>query len=82
MKFMKEINKPEQVYTKSRHRILFDNFLGGLAWGLGSILGATIVVGVLGAAIVFTKKIPFIGDIVTIVGQQVQNGIEEIRTNK
>lgn len=28
--------------------IIIGNFLGGLAWGVGSILGATIVVAIIG----------------------------------
>lgn len=32
----------------SRKQILINNFLGGLAWGLGSVIGATVVVAILG----------------------------------
>ena len=30
-----------------RRTIIVNNFLGGLAWGVGSVLGATIVISVL-----------------------------------
>lgn len=32
----------------SRKEIMFNNFLGGLAWGFGTAVGATIVVAVIG----------------------------------
>ena len=31
---------------KKRH-IMLNNFLGGLAWGVGSVIGATIIVAIL-----------------------------------
>lgn len=32
----------------SRKEIVFSNLLGGLAWGIGSVLGATAVVAIIG----------------------------------
>lgn len=32
----------------SRKEIMFNNFLGGLAWGFGTAVGATVVVAVIG----------------------------------
>ena len=65
------------IYKKSRKKVMFDNFLGGMAWGVGSLIGATIVVGVLGSLIVFTRNVPLLGSIVDIVREQVQTGIDE-----
>lgn len=31
--------------TMSLHRIILNNFLGGVAWGTGTVIGASIVVG-------------------------------------
>lgn len=85
-KFMKEehekvvvdfSNKSDHVHFKSRKHILTDNFLGGMAWGLGSVIGATIIVGLLGVAIVRTKSIPLIGDIVKVFVTEIQGGIKE-----
>lgn len=33
----------------SRKDIIISNFLGGLSWGFGSVVGATVVIGLLGA---------------------------------
>lgn len=32
----------------SRKEIMLNNFLGGLAWGFGTVVGATVVVAILG----------------------------------
>lgn len=68
-----------EVYTKSRRQIMIDNFIGGLTWGLGSVIGATIVVGILGLIIVNTKHIPLIGDVVKVAVEQINNGINELK---
>lgn len=71
--------KDMTIYKKSRRRVMFDNFLGGIAWGVGSLLGATVVVGVLGLVIVFTRNVPFLGSIVDIIKEQVQTGLDEFK---
>jgi len=35
----------------SKKDIIVGNFLGGLAWGFGSVIGATIVVAIISAAL-------------------------------
>ena len=59
---------------KSKRQIFFDNLTGGIAWGVGSILGATIIVGVLGFLIVRSRQIPFVGDIVQVVVDEINQG--------
>lgn len=34
--------------TLSKKHIMLNNFLGGLAWGVGSVIGATVVVTIIG----------------------------------
>ncbi len=67
--------------NKSRKQIFMDNFIGGLAWGVGSIIGATIIVGVLGLIITGTKEVPLLGDFVKIITQEIQNGKDEVFNN-
>lgn len=33
----------------SKKQIIFANFLGGLAWGFGTVVGASVVVAIIGA---------------------------------
>lgn len=50
---------------------IISNFLGGLAWGLGSVLGATIVVSLV---IIILKKV----NLVPVVGRFANKLLQEI----
>lgn len=58
----------------SNKRIIFKNLMGGLAWGFGSVIGATIVVALLVGVLNVVNFVPIIGDltsqIVDIVNQK------------
>ena len=63
------------MVTEQRKRdIVTRNFLGGLAWGLGSVIGATVVVAILVGLLSAVDFIPFVGnfveDIVELVNQK------------
>jgi hypothetical protein len=48
--------------------ILVRNFMGGVAWGVGSVVGATLIVAlVLGGLRSIGFFVPFVGDFVTQV---------------
>ncbi len=44
-----------------RKDIMLGNFLGGLAWGFGSVVGATIVVAILLGTLTLIGYLPVIG---------------------
>ncbi len=69
-----DANKFNYVSEKARSRIFIDNLLGGIAWGFGSIIGATIIIGVFGLAITRSQHIPLIGDIVQVFLEEIQQG--------
>lgn len=48
--------------TKKRH-IIIANFLGGLAWGLGTVIGATIIAAILISVLRFFNFIPGLSQI-------------------
>lgn len=50
-----------RIYKKKRH-IMLDNFLGGIAWGLGTVVGISIIAVVAGFLISKIDLIPIIGD--------------------
>lgn len=52
--------------------IVVGNFLGGLAWGLGSVLGATVVVAILLGLLRTVNFVPFVGGFISGVMQQVE----------
>lgn len=41
--------------------MILDNFLGGIAWSLGTLVGATIVIGLLGIILSKINLFPIIG---------------------
>lgn len=60
-------------YHLSNKRIIFKNFIGGIAWGVGSIIGATLIVAFLLGILQFINFIPFVGDFVTQVVEYVES---------
>jgi hypothetical protein len=60
-----------QIY-KPRRQIFLDNLVGGIAWGVGSVIGATLIIGILGIIISQTRSIPFLGQIVNLTMSEIQ----------
>jgi len=61
-------------YHLSNKVILFKNFLGGIAWGFGSVIGATIIVAILIAVL---SQLKFIGPVSNILDTLDPKKIEE-----
>lgn len=55
--------KSQAIY-KTRKQLVFDNFLSGIAWGVGSGLGATLVLTLIGFILAQSQELPFIGQII------------------
>ncbi len=49
---------------------MWDNFLGGIAWSLGTIVGAAIILGALGYALSKVDLIPLIGSWIAQIIQE------------
>ncbi len=62
------MDKHEHVHSKW-HTIFVNNFIGGIAWGLGATVGLSIVVAILGFILSKTNLIPFVGTFVAEVMQ-------------
>lgn len=56
-----------------KRKIVVNNFLGGLAWGVGSVLGATVAVALLVSLLRFANVIPGISEITN----QVTNSVDQ-----
>ncbi len=67
-------NKFAYVDAKSRRRIFVDNLVGGIAWGVGSIIGATIIIGAFGLLVSRSRYIPLVGDVVQVILEEIQQG--------
>ncbi len=55
-----------------KRTVILNNFLGGLAWGFGTVVGATLVVAILLALSKNFTFIPFVKDI-TNTYEQIKN---------
>lgn len=56
---------------KTRAQIFFNNFLGGIAWGLGATVGVSIFFAIFGFLISKINLIPFVGDFVSGVASYI-----------
>jgi hypothetical protein len=64
----------EPAYERVRlplRKLLFNNFVGGVVWGVGSVIGATVVVALIGYLIATFEEIPFIGEVVAIIQREI-----------
>jgi len=66
-----KIEPYDRIY-RSKKTMLFNNFISGIAWGLGTTLGVAIVLTILGFISEQIKLVPFIGDFVTQITRYVQ----------
>lgn len=58
-----------QAYEKASHplsrkKIILNNFIGGIFWGLGSALGAILLIALLGFIVSKSDVFPVLGDFV------------------
>lgn len=60
----------ERIY-RSRKDMLLNNFLGGIAWGLGTTVGVAIILTLIGFLAKEINFIPFVGNFVTQITKYV-----------
>lgn len=58
------MEKHEEIH-KSKKQIFFNNFLGGIAWGIGATIGVSIFFAVLAFILSKINLIPIIGNFIT-----------------
>ncbi len=54
----------EELVLRSKKQILFNNFLGGVAWALGVTVGLALIVAILGFILKNVNLIPYVGNFV------------------
>lgn len=60
-------NEPETRVYRGYKRMIFDNFIGGIAWALGATVGLAIVFTLLSVILKNVNLIPVIGGFVSQV---------------
>lgn len=64
-----------EAVTISTKKIVINNLVGGIAWGFGTVVGATIVVGIIAWALSQLGFLPLIGETLA----SLQDTIESFR---
>lgn len=77
----KPIDAPKYVRlsTIRKGTVVINSFIGGIAWGIGSVVGATFIIVIIGLWISRAESIPFLGDITERVLEQIDEGQEAFR---
>ena len=57
--------EPYKSIHRSRKDMLINNFLGGIAWGIGNTVVVGIILIIVGYAAKHTNIIPYVGNFVT-----------------
>jgi len=57
--------------NRSRREIFVNNFIGGIAWGLGATVGLAILLLVLGMISSRVDLVPYVGEFVSDVSKEV-----------
>lgn len=74
---MTEPKRGVDAIYRSKRQILAYNFLGGLAWGVGTAIGATTIVAILAYIVSQINLIPgigsFVAQVIDAVNQYGQN---------
>lgn len=66
----------------SMKKVIWKNFVGGIFWGVGSVLGATVVVSIIVFLLRSAAFAPIVGDAVRGLIQGVeQNQVQDLKTN-
>lgn len=72
------MNQPNITPIRKR-KVLFNNFLGGIAWGMGATVGISIVLGLLAFFVRVINPVPVVGDFVSSVYEYVVDNNPRIR---
>jgi len=72
--------EPHEKVYRNRKRMFVDNFIGGIAWGLGATVGLAIILTLTGFLLGKIGLVPIIGDFIANVNEYIlQNHPQLIR---
>ncbi len=66
---------PDRGHTRvylSKGQVILHNFLGGIAWGVGTVIGATVIVAILFFILNRIDTIPIIGNFIGRIIEEIQ----------
>lgn len=68
----------EKVY-RSKRDIVINNFLGGISWSLGTLIGASVILAIFGYFLSQINLVPIIGEWLSQIVGEAQKNIQPIR---
>ncbi|KKQ95136.1 MAG: hypothetical protein A3C27_00665 [Candidatus Levybacteria bacterium RIFCSPHIGHO2_02_FULL_39_36] len=72
--------EPHEKIERTKRQIFINNFIGGIAWGLGATIGLAIVLTTLGLVVSKVNLIPVVGTFVSnILSFVLQNNPQLMR---
>jgi len=71
------MEKYQQAETTNKKKILVNNFLGGIAWGVGATAGASIVVALFTLFLHQLNLIPFLGNFISDITSVVLTNLQQ-----
>ena len=63
---------------RNRKEIFTNNFVGGLAWGIGATLGLSFLIALLGLLVKYIDLVPYIGNFVSQIIEFIINKNPEL----
>jgi hypothetical protein len=72
------MEKYEAIH-RSRKEIMWNNFLGGISWGLGATIGVSVILAMLGFIVSKLDLVPVIGTFVSNIMDFVTKNNQHIR---
>ncbi len=76
------MEKYEQVTKKPLKDILWHNFLGGIAWGLGATVGVAVILALVGFFISKVNYVPIVGNVVSEIVQFVEKNNDKLQKQR
>ncbi|OGY27184.1 MAG: hypothetical protein A2864_01495 [Candidatus Woykebacteria bacterium RIFCSPHIGHO2_01_FULL_39_12] len=67
-----EVGRGHTRIHLSTRKMLMNNLLGGIAWGFGTVLGATLIVAIVLFILSKLNTVPFIGDFISRILEEIQ----------
>lgn len=72
------MEQPNITPIKKR-KVLMNNFIGGIAWGMGATVGVSIVLALFAAVANFLDPVPVVGDFISNVYDYVIENNEAVQ---
>ena len=73
------MTQPHNRIHQSKRQMILNNFLGGIAWGLGVTVGLSIILALLGILMNAIGFVPVVGDFVIQVTEYVEQADPGLR---